>query len=207
MSKHSQSIDNKVLARIYGTGRGAVFTPSTFQDLGSTKAVLHALSRHTEVGTIRRLTRGLYDYPKSHPQLGVLHPTNDAVARALTGRDATRLQPSGGYAANLLGLSEQIPMKVVYLTDGPGRTVRLGKREIILKHTTPKNMATAGKVSGLVIQALMNLGRRHVDDEVIHTLDRRLSPEERRQLMKDIRYAPAWIAAVFRRLNENEVKK
>jgi hypothetical protein len=120
----------------------------------------------------------------------------------LAGRDATRIQASGGYAANLLRLSEQVPMKVVYLTDGPNRTVRLGKAEIILKHTTPRDMATAGRISGLVIQALKSFGRRHVDEEMIRKLGKLLSDDDKKRLMKDIRYAPGWIAEVFRRLNE-----
>lgn len=130
----------------------------------------------------------------------MLTPSPDAVARALAGRDAFRLQPSGAYAANLLGLSTQIPMKIVYLTDGRSRTVQIGKKQIILKRTTPRNMATAGRISGLVIQALRHLGRQHVDDDVIAQLDRRLDADARKQLLKDIRYAPIWIADIMRRL-------
>jgi hypothetical protein len=114
----------------------------------------------------------------------MLSPSPDAVAKALAGRDAFRLQPSGAYAANLLGLSTQIPMKIVYLTDGRSRTVRIGKKQIILKSTTPRNMATAGRISGLVIQALRHLGRQHVDKDVIAQLDSRLDADARRQLLK-----------------------
>ena len=156
--------------------------------------------RHRDDGTIRQLARGVYDYPKIDQQLGSLQPSTDDIANALAGRDATRLQPSGAYAANLLGLSTQVPMKVVYLTDGRTRTVQIGKRQIILKHTTPRNMATAGKISGLVIQALRHLGRKNVNTQVIAQLDRRLDAAARTQLMKDIRHAPAWITDIFRSL-------
>src|SRR5690349_3848569 len=118
MKKKTQSTDSKVLSRIYGHDRGWVFTPARFQDLGSHTAIRLALMRHTKTGTIRRLATGVYDYPVNHPKLGVLNPTADAIAKALAGRDAARLQPAGGYAANLLGLSDQVPMKVVFLTDG-----------------------------------------------------------------------------------------
>jgi len=91
-------------------------------------------------------------------------------------------------------------MKIVYLTDGRSRTVQIGKKQIILKRTTPRNMATAGRISGLVIQALRHLGRQHVDDDVIAQLDRRLDADARKQLLKDIRYAPTWIADIMRRL-------
>ena len=121
------------------------------------------------------------------------------MANALKGRDATRLQPSGAYAANLLGLSNQIPMKIVFLTDGASKCVKLGKQEIILKRTTPRNMATAGRISGLVIQALRHLGQKHVDESVLHTLDRRLGNDDKKQLAKDLQYAPAWIADLLRK--------
>jgi len=200
MGKHTQSADKRILARIYGYGRGAVFTPATFRDLGSTDAIHNALSRHTRSGTIRQLGRGLYDYPRQHPALGLLTPSADAVAQALAGRDATRLQPAGGYAANLLGLSDQVPMKVVFLTDGPTRSVPLGKQTITLKRTTPRNMATAGTTSGLVIQALRHLGQRHVDDSLLDRLRQRLTDDDKRRLLKDLPYAPVWVADVMRRI-------
>jgi hypothetical protein len=200
MGKHADSTDSKVIKRIYGHKRGWVFTPGSFKDHGTRRAIDLALMRHRDDGTIRQLARGVYDYPKIDKQLGNLQPSTDDVANALAGRDAIRLQPSGAYAANLLGLSTQVPMKVVYLTDGRTRTVQIGKRQIILKHTTPRNMATAGKISGLVIQALRHLGRKNVNTQVIAQLDRRLDAAARTQLMKDIRHAPAWITDIFRSL-------
>src|SRR5205823_4719305 len=120
------------------------------------------LSRLAQTKTIRRLARGLYDYPKSHPTLGLLSPSVDQIAKALVD-PKTKIQPSGAYAANLLGLSEQVPLKSVFLTTGTPRRVRIGRQEIILKRTTPRQMATAGRLSGLVIQALKHLGK---SDEV-----------------------------------------
>jgi hypothetical protein len=204
MGKHADSTDSKILRRIRSRKRGWVFTPDTFMDLGTRQAVDLALMRHRDSGLIRQLARGLYDYPKIDPQLGMLQPSTDDIASALAGRDATRLQPSGAYAANLLGLSTQVPMKVVYLTDGRTRTVQIGKRQIILKHTTPRNMATAGRISGLVIQALRHIGRKSVDQQVITRLGRRLDTDARKQLIKDIRYAPAWIADTIRVLSDQE---
>ncbi len=204
MGKHSDSTDSKVLRRIRGHARGWVFTPDSFKDLGTRGSIDLALMRYRDNGTIRQLARGLYDFPKNDEQLGTLQPSTDDIARAVAGRDATRLQPSGAYAANLLGLSTQVPMKVVYLTDGRARTIQVGNRQIVLKHTTPRNMATAGKTSGLVIQALRHLGQKSVDEQVIAQLDRRLDDEARRQLIKDIRYTPAWIADIFHRLADKE---
>ena len=203
MGKHTDSTDSKVLRRIRANKREGVFTPDSFTDLGTRRAIDLALMRYRDSGVIRQLARGLYDYPRIDPQLGPLQPATDDIARALAGRDATRLQPSGAYAANLLGLTTQVPMKVVYLTDGRSRTIQINKRQIILKHTTPRNMATAGKISGLVIQALRHLGQKNVNDKVIAQLDRRLDADARRQLARDIRYAPAWIADIFRKITGN----
>ena len=200
MGKHVHSLDKQVVARIAGHGRGWVFTPRNFNDLGGPSSVSTILQRQLNAGVIRQLARGLYDYPRTDDQLGLLLPSTDDVAKALAGRDAIRLQPSGAYAANLLGLSSQVPMKVVYLTDGRSCTVEIGKRQIILKKTTPRNMATAGRISGLVIQALRHIGQKYVDDHVIAKLNRRLDVAARKQLMKDISYTPAWIADIFRQM-------
>ena len=160
-----QSLESNMLARIRISGRGSVFVPGDFLDLGSRQGVDFALHRLVKQGVLRRLARGLYDYPKSHPQLGILSPSVDAIAKALAGRDRLRIQPSGAYAANLLHLSEQVPAKAVFLTDGPSRRLKIGASEIVLKRTTPRAMAAAGRMSGLVIQGLKHLGQPHVTME------------------------------------------
>jgi hypothetical protein len=195
-----QTVQNKVLSRIYGKKRGWVFTPSHFLDLAGDASIRKSLQLLCDGSRIRRLAPGLYDYPREHPQLGRLLPTPEQLAQALADKDSSRIQPSGAYAANTLGLSEQVPAKLVFLTDATDRKITVGRQEIILKRTTPKNMATAGRISGLVIQALRYLGKDHVDESVIAQLSNRLTPNDKQQLLKDIRYAPAWIGAIFRHL-------
>lgn len=198
--KRPQSIDSMVLAAIVGRGPGAVFVPTDFLDLGSREAIDLVLHRLTRKGTIRRLARGVYDRPAEHPVLGPLAPSAEAVARALAGRDHTRLQPAGAYAANALGLSEQVPAKAVFLTDGPSRTVRVGSMTVQLRRTTPRNMAAAGRLSGLLIQALRELGREHVTPARRSHLKRTLPADERRGLLQDLKLAPAWMHPIFREL-------
>ena len=200
MGKHADSVDSKLLRRIRGHKRGWVFTPTDFADLGSRTAVDNALMRHVRDGTIKQLARGLYHYPKTHPLLGQLSASTDSIAKALAGRDATRLQPSGANAANLIGLSEQVPMQVVYLTDGPAKRVQVGSQQIVLRRTTPRNMATAGRISGLVIQALRYFGQQQVDDSVVAKLKCNLSKEHKLQLLEDVQFAPVWIGEVIRRV-------
>lgn len=200
MGKHRQSVGTQILDRITQCDRGWVFTPADFLDLGSRAAVASTLKRLKASGTIRQLSRGLYDYPRQDPKLGLMIPSTDDIANALKGRDDIRLQPSGAHAANLLGLSDQVPVRSVFLTDGRARSVKLGKRQIVLKHTTPRNMATAGRITGTVIQALRWLGQRYVDDVTVKKLRQRLSDQDKRQILNDLRYAPAWVADILRKI-------
>ena len=199
-----QAIANKIVSRIYGNGRGWCFTPKEFADLGSTESVRIALFRLVKKKTIRRLAKGLYDYPLEHEQLGLLSPSPDAVARALAYRDAIRIQPTGAYATNLLGLSEQVPAKIVYLTDGRARRVKLGGREIRLKHTTPRNMTTAGRISGTVIQALSFIGKDRLTTVHVETLRRKLSADDKKCLSNDRIHAPSWRDKWLRQISEEK---
>ncbi|MDR2845058.1 MAG: DUF6088 family protein [Puniceicoccales bacterium] len=198
MRKKRDSTYEKITRRIRAKGRGWVFTPIHLSDLGTRNAVASALKRLKAAASIRQLTRGLYDYPAQTPEYGLLAPSADAIARALTARDATRIQPAGDYAANQLGLSEQVPSRIVFITDGPDKKVRLGRREIILRHTTPRNMATAGRPSGTLIQALKQLGQRRVTPDIIARLRRQIAPPSLAAIRKDAVFAPAWIAAILR---------
>ena len=200
----TQTLVHQILSRVYGHKRGWVFSPLCFRDLGTDVGVRKSLQCLCDRGTIRRLARGLYDYPEHHPQIGDLTPSAEQIAQALAGKEGLRIQPTGAYAVNALGLSTQVPARAVFLTDGAERKITVGNRTIQLKRTTPKNMATAGRTSGLVIQALRYLGRDQVDDSVIERLAQRLSKDDRQELMKDIQYAPAWIGDVFRRLAKME---
>jgi len=202
--KYTNVIEPRVKSTIFGHGRGWVFTPAEFLGIANPRSVSVALTRLARKGIIRNLARGLYDYPKNDPQLGILFPSIDVVAKALSSRHAIRLQPSGGYAANLLGLSDQVPMRVVFLTDGINRRVQIGKLQIIFKRTTPRNMASAGKTSGLVIQALRHLGQRNIDNNIIQKLKKRLSAKDKKQLLTDLRHAPVWVATVMRQVAESK---
>ena len=203
MSSSGQSIENKILRRIYGGQRGSIYAPSHFLDLGSRQAIDLALHRLVEKKTLRRLARGLYEYPRVHSELGTLSPDIQKVAKALAGKDRIRLQPAGAYATNLLGLSEQVPAKAVFLTDGPSRTVRIGRQEIQLRRTTPRNMAAAGRLSGLLMQAFRHLGREHITRQRMAHLKRTLPATERKQLIKDLALAPVWMHPFFRELAED----
>ncbi len=192
------TVRKAILRRVRKLRPAAVFTPADFADLGTPYAVGMALARLVRAGSVRRMGQGLYDVPRRDPVLGILSPDTDAIAQALAGRHRMKLQPTGAYAANLLGLSEQVPMMVAYLTDGTPRTVRIGKRQIVLRRTTPRRMAAAGRISGLVMNALRWLGRSHVTEETVRPLSQRLDSKAKRQLLADAHLAPAWVAKWMR---------
>jgi hypothetical protein len=200
--KQTNSVDNQILKKINALGQGAVFVPTDFLSFGSRQTVDTILHRFVRKGTIRRLARGIYDFPKEHPKLGKLQPSPEKIAEALVGRDCTRIQPTGAYAANILGLSEQVPAKVVFLTDGPSRTVKIRMTTIQLRRTTPKNMAMAGRLSGLLVQAFRALGKENVTAERLEHLKRTIPLDARQKLLKDIRFAPEWMHSIFKELAE-----
>src|SRR5262249_49531297 len=154
--------------------RGWVFTPRQFGHLGTRAAVDQALSRLQRAGRIRRLSRGIYEFPKIHPKIGLLSPSPEAVAKAVAERTGSRITVSGGKAANLLGLSKQVPMQTVFWTEGPSRTLRIGNQTVTLKHVAPSKMIGAGTEAGVVIQAVRSLGKKGVHGVPVHTLAKRL---------------------------------
>jgi len=198
MANNPQSIEKSIASRIYGHGRGSVFTPTEFLDLGSRRAVDLSLHRLAKLGTIRRIARGLYHYPETHPLLGEVAPSIEAVSKALAAHAQVKLQPSGAYAANLLGLSEQVPAKVVFLTNGRARKVKLGRLLIELRQVAPRHMAAAGRTSGLVIAALRYLGKTNITPARIARLHTVLSAADRKRLLADLNHAPAWMHAHLR---------
>ena len=191
-----QSIKNKIINRIYGKGRGWCYTPKSFSDLGSPEAIRITLHRLEKKGAIRRLSRGIYEYPKKHPTIGFLSPNPDKIAEAISVRDAIRIRPSGAFAANILGLSNQVPAKIVFLTDGSSRRIKIGPREIIFKRTTPRNMAGA-KSSGTLILALKYIGKDQISQDHIKHFRESLSTHIKMKLKKDSIYAPGWICPII----------
>jgi hypothetical protein len=209
MSTLHHSIEGRVAVRVKRSDPGTVFTPATFMALGSRAAIDKSLQRLVAQGLLRRLSRGWYDKPRTDAVLGPLWPSIDAVMKALIGKDKLRVQPTGVYAANLLGLSEQVPAKIVLLTDGVSRTIHVGPMQLILKRTSPRRMAAAGRLSGLLIQALQSLGLPHITRERLDHLRQTLPPAERTKLLQDLALAPAWMHPFLRDLagNEAEVKR
>ncbi|WP_428833854.1 DUF6088 family protein [Methylorubrum populi] len=180
------------MRRVRASGRGSVFTPSDFLTVAARSAVDQALSRLTKDGQLRRLARGLYDFPKVHPKLGPLSPSPDDVAKALARETGSQVQIAGARAANALGLSTQVPAQSTYLTDGPSRRVVLGKRVVDLRHASPKHLVAPGSPAGTVVQALRHVGSVRAAD-VAQVASRQLSANDKKTLAATAIQAPAWM--------------
>jgi hypothetical protein len=196
-----QSVSDKVLSRIQRKPRGSAFSGKDFLDLASRASVDKALSTLAQAGQVRRVSRGVYDYPRVSEELGgELSPDYDQVAQAIARSNAVRIEASGAWAANLLGLSTQVPAKIVYLTNGTSRTFRVGNQAIAFERVGPRQLGAKPGTSSLVVQALRHLGKDGVDEGVIEHLRARLGPAERKSLLRDARYTPDWIFEVVKRI-------
>jgi len=198
-----QTKHNQIVARIDQLGPGKAFSAKDFLDIASRTMIDVTLASLAQSGKIRRVRRGLYDMPKINPALGgELSPDIDEAARAIARRQRWKIVPEGAWAANLLGLSTQVPAKIIYLTDGPNNEVLIGRRSIHFKHARPKAMAGLEGKFALVVQALRYLGKDGVGAREIETLRRTLSPTEKRRLVKDTRFGVDWIYEVAKRIAE-----
>ncbi len=193
-----QTIQKKVVNRIYGNGRGWAFSKIDFAGFGSDGSIRIALMRLEEEGTIRRVCRGIYDYPKYSDLLNKnLSPDFDQVAQAIARKSGWTIRPSGAAALNLLGLSTQVPAKILYLSDGPTKTVTAAPWSIHFKNTALKEMKLKSKTS-LMVQAIKSLGRDQFDGAMISGFRKAFTEEERRQVLKDAPVVADWIYELIR---------
>jgi hypothetical protein len=189
-----------ILRRIRAKQRGWVFTPREFADVGPRTAVDQALSRLRQGGAIRRLTRGVYEYPRIHPRIGVLSPSVEGVAKAVAARTNSRIQVSQAKAANLLGLSTQVPAQNIFLTEGPSRTLKIGNQTIILKHTAPSKMIGAGTEAGIVIQAVRAFGPNGANEIPVMAISGKLPATVKAEIKRLLAAAPVWAQPVLNRI-------
>ena len=199
------SIEDNILTAIQAKGRGSIFFPSDFTSYGEVKAVGKSLERLTAKGDIVRLARGIYSYPEIDTVLGlgVLMPAIEQIAETSARRDKARIVPTGIYAMNRLGLSTQVPMNVVYLTDGAPRKVNLGNgRSIQFKYTTPRNLAFTNPLAMLVTFALKEVGKDNVTEDIIKRIKSVLQKERKENILADEALMPAWIRNITRKAYE-----
>jgi len=194
-----QTIEKQILKKVRDYKRGKIFFPDHFYQFGSEDAVHKALSRLEEAEELERLGHGIYLYPKQDPQLGALKPGLDKIAEAIAKRDKAKIIPAGALALNKLGLSTQVPLNAVYLTDGSPRSIQIGNRKIKFKRTVPKNLKAKGEISSLVIQALKEIGKENVTEQQEKKITELLKKEKPKHIKHDIKLAPVWIREIMER--------
>jgi hypothetical protein len=199
------SVEDSIWNVIKRKGRGSIFFPSDFTSCGNVKVVGKSLERLTTKGNIVRLARGIYTYPKIDTVLGlgVLMPSIEQIAETIARRDRARIVPTGIYAINKLGLSTQVPMNVVYLTDGAPRKISLGNgRSIQFKYTTPKNLSFTNPLAMLVTFALKEIGRSGITDDIDNQVKSILRKDKKENILLDEALMPAWIRTFVRQAYE-----
>lgn len=199
----TQSVEKQIEKSIKSKQKGVLIIPDDYMGYGSSDAVRKALDRLENKQIIVRVAQGIYVRPKISKLIGSLVPSAEEVAEAIAKRDRIRTIPTGSYALNALGLSTQVPMNIVLLTDGSPREIKVGKRKIKFKKTTPKNLLAKGKISRLVIQALKEIGNGKVTTEEEIKIIGLLKNEDTKDLLHDIALAPVWIQKIMRKAIEN----
>lgn len=188
-----ESIQDKIETQIKATEPGTILFPSDFRGLGSEDAVRQSLSRLSKVGILDRLAHGIYLLPQYDEELGKLTPSMEKIAEAIAAKEHVRIIPTGMHALNKLGLSTQVPMNIVYLTDGPRRTIKVGKGKLVFKSTTPKKFAFEGSISGTLLIGLEKQNLKEITDDMRDRILSLLQKEEPRSLKHDLKLAPAKI--------------
>jgi hypothetical protein len=183
---------------------GAIFFVDDFLDFGTSESVKKALLRLEEKQRIKRLSHGIYYKPKLSRIIGELIPSIEDIANAIARRDHARIIPTGAFAENILGLTTQVPMNFTYLTDGAARIIKIGNRKINFKSTVPRNLATKGKISTLVIQALKQIKKDNVDEIILNKISDQLKNEAENNILHDAKLAPAWIREILLKSLNNE---
>jgi hypothetical protein len=188
-----ESIQTNIEKRILRLKKGNLIFPADFRGEGSSTAIKMALSRLTAKGKLRRLSHGIYYVPKQDPLFGELYPSPEKVAEAIAKKEKVRIRPTGSQALHKLGLSTQVPTKLIYLTDGEHKQIKLGNLNIEFKPTTPKKMSFQGQLSSLVILGLVEIGTTDLSLEFQNRIKEILLQENKEVLMKDLALAPARI--------------
>lgn len=186
-------VSNQIESRILKSNRGAFFFAEDFVNLGTSENIRQKLSRLVKEGVLDRIAPGIYLKSKKDPILGIIHPNLDQIAREIAKRNKARIAPTGVMALYLLGLTTQIPLKIVYLTDGSPRQIKIGSRAIKFKNAAPKNFAIKDEVLQLVVQAFKEVGHKELNAVFLERIKPAVAKMDKNVLDSQLRYAAVWI--------------
>jgi len=194
-----------ILTEIRSRGVGSAFTAKDFAVTAPRGTIDVTLARLAEDGVIRRISRGLYDFPRQSEILDqAASPDIDQAAQAIARKHRWTIAPDGATAANTLGLSQQVPARITYLSDGPTRQFTIGGGRISFRHANPKDLKMRHYSSRLLAQALRFLGKENIDSTVIDRLRRIVPAEDSSNFCKDAQYSTDWILMVARRIDREQ---
>ena len=200
---------NKVSTEIAGMTPGMVFFPSDLAKVGTKSSqVLKVLERETKAGTILRLAQGVYYYPKADDKygLGIIYPSYEEVAERIAERDKVIIVPTGAYALNKLGFSTQVPMNLVYMTDGTSKTIKMSNGySIKFIHTTQKNLAYKNRLLQMLVFALKDIGKENITEEKEARVRTLLQNTPLEQIRDDLGLMPAWIKDLILKQYEQQI--
>lgn len=205
-----KSVEDRILYTIYGHGKGYAFSTNDFIKEFSTNSIDKALSNLTKQGKIRRVARGVYDYPKYSDFLQMqLGPDIEQVAFAIARKFNWQIEISGNSALNILGLSTQVPGTYLYLSNGANRKYTINENITIeFKKSALKNIGFKYKESSLIVQALRALGKEHVTQEIALKIQSQISEKLYDKILEDTKTTTAWIyeiiKQIFKRSESNE---
>jgi hypothetical protein len=194
-------IENKILRTMWSSNNPLPITAKEFEAIGKPAAIRQALGRLAKAGKLRRIRRGLYERPRFHPIIGQSPSSSMAVAEAVMNARHAPWQVSGAYAANLLGLSEQVPGQLVIKTTASVPSVNLGKTQIKFQRVAPSSLIGAGSPAGTVIQAVRHLGSGGLEPAAKARLQRNLEAKTKRELIKLTPQLPRWMQPIIREIS------
>jgi predicted transcriptional regulator of viral defense system len=189
----TQILSKEIRNRIMQQGESMLYVVSDFADLNNDSLVTRVLSRLEKENVLIRLSQGIYLFP-SRNRYGIHKPSIDVIAKAIAEKDKARIIPSGLTALNILGLSTQVPMNAVYMTNGTPRTITVGNRKVVFKKGVPRNFAYQSELFSLAVSAMKEIGEKNVDNDVAFKIKKTLAKEQNKEIIKqDFLIAPQWI--------------
>lgn len=188
------SVNNTIELKIGRLKPGDVFLPSDFKDIGTSTAIRKALSRLVETGRVERMGQGIYVIPKYDKVFGKVLPSIEQIADILAKKDHVKIKPSGQNALNKVGLSTQVPMRLVFLTTGHSKKIQIGKSAIIFKSTTAKKISMKGEITSLLFLGLEELDLKTISPAQLDHIQMLIKKDSPENLKYNLRLAPAKVS-------------
>ncbi|MGG5505860.1 MULTISPECIES: DUF6088 family protein [unclassified Myroides] len=195
-----ESVNSQIVEKISKSKRGGIFFASDFVKYGTSDNIRQVLSRLEKEKFIERLSHGIYIKPKQDSLLGTIYPSIEEIANEIAKRDKVRIAPTGVLALYLLGLTTQIPLKTVYLTEGSQREIKIGNRKINFKRTVPKNLMIKDNLLHLVVQAFKEKGQKEITDSFLNTIKLAIDKIDQQVIESQLKFAPVWIQKEINKL-------